>query len=74
MELLKERDDVSGDRLGESIGHTFLSPDWAGRAAPDDPAMPGVRPPGPGPRYWNALTRTNQTEEELWAWSGDWDM
>jgi hypothetical protein len=25
-------------------------------------------------RTWNALTESYQTDEELWAWTGSWDL
>ncbi len=28
----------------------------------------------PADVYWNPFSATYQTEEELWAWSGPWDL
>ena len=42
----------------------------------DEPRSP-VRPQGYDSghrRSWNTLTETYQTDEELWAWTGSWDL
>jgi hypothetical protein len=43
----------------------------------DDPAPIAVQPdskPRPQPVYWNALAGTYQSDEQLWSWSGPWDL
>jgi hypothetical protein len=50
------------------------APDWVCGPPFDDPQLRRVGRPDPGPIYWNPLTGTYQTDEELWAWSGNWDL
>ncbi len=74
MALLPKRGGYFNEPMGEINRAEVPAPDWICYAPGADPAFRGARPPVAAPTYWNPLTWTCQTEEELWAWSGAWDM
>jgi hypothetical protein len=50
----------------------------AGRTPPpsesDLPVLITTGSPDRFPTYWNPFARAFQTEEQLWAWCGNWDL
>jgi hypothetical protein len=74
MALLEQRGGYFNEPRGETNRAEVPAPDWICCAPGGDPAFRGDPPRVSTPTYWNPLTRTYQTDEELWAWSGAWDM
>ena len=74
MVLLQKMGGFLEEPIGETNRREVPAPDWICCAPVGDPAFRGARLRVPAPTYWNPLTQTYQTEEELWAWSGAWDL